>query len=86
MAGVTLYSITKKYNVSLDQMKQANHLTTETISVGQVLTIMGYWCPPQSKRLLETCVRVWSVPTPANFSKNSKGIPSVCMSHRMNAK
>jgi LysM repeat protein len=38
-SGETLYSITTKYNISVDELKKANPGLTSTISVGQELTI-----------------------------------------------
>lgn len=40
--GDTLYSISKKYSITLDQLRKANNLTdTDVIKVGQKLTIPG---------------------------------------------
>lgn len=41
VAGDSLSVIAKKFNVSVNQLKQANHLTSDIILVGQVLTIPG---------------------------------------------
>ena len=38
-AGDTLYSIAKKYDTTVDKIKQLNNLTTNTLSIGQQLTI-----------------------------------------------
>lgn len=38
-AGNTLYSISKQYNVSVDQIKQFNNLTSDNLSLGQLLVI-----------------------------------------------
>ncbi|MEN2767410.1 C40 family peptidase [Ornithinibacillus xuwenensis] len=38
-SGDTLYSIAKRYNVTVEQLKSANQLTSNTISLGQVLKI-----------------------------------------------
>jgi LysM repeat protein len=38
-AGDTLYSLSKRYGVSVQAIQQANGLTSENIQVGQVLTI-----------------------------------------------
>ncbi|MRG85765.1 LysM peptidoglycan-binding domain-containing protein [Salinibacillus xinjiangensis] len=40
-AGDTLYSIARKYNTSVNQIQTTNHLSGETIKVGQVLKIPG---------------------------------------------
>ena len=37
--GDTLWSISKKYNVTVNQIKQLNALTSDTIFPGQVLKI-----------------------------------------------
>lgn len=38
-AGDTLYSISKKYNITVDQLKAYNSLTSTTLSIGQVLFV-----------------------------------------------
>lgn len=38
-SGDTLYSIAKKYETTVDRIKQLNNLTTNTLSIGQVLKI-----------------------------------------------
>lgn len=38
-SGDTLYSIAKKYNTTVDSIKNKNNLTSNTLSIGQVLTI-----------------------------------------------
>ena len=38
-AGDNLYAISKMYNISVDKLKQANGLTNDTLSIGQVLII-----------------------------------------------
>lgn len=37
--GETLYSISKKYNIAVQQLKKANNLSSNTISIGQKLII-----------------------------------------------
>ncbi|WP_159462024.1 C40 family peptidase [Salirhabdus sp. Marseille-P4669] len=37
--GDTLYSIARKYNVTVDQLKTQNQLTNNTLQIGQVLTV-----------------------------------------------
>ena len=37
--GETLYSISKKYNITVEQIKKINNLTDNTISIGQTLLI-----------------------------------------------
>lgn len=38
-SGDTLYSIARKYNLSVDQLKAINDLTTSALSIGQVLKV-----------------------------------------------
>lgn len=40
-SGDTLFSLAKKYNISVDTLKQLNNLTNESLSVGQVLKVRG---------------------------------------------
>ena len=37
MKGDTLYSISKRYNIDLDQLKKINGLDSSDISIGQVI-------------------------------------------------
>lgn len=37
--GDTLYSIAKKYNTTVDELKKLNNLTSNTLSIGQTLKI-----------------------------------------------
>ncbi len=37
--GDTLYSIAKKYNTIVDELKKLNNLTSNTLSIGQTLKI-----------------------------------------------
>ena len=39
--GDTLYSIARKFNTSVDEIKTLNNLTSNTLSIGQVLRIPG---------------------------------------------
>ena len=39
VSGDTLYSIAKKYNTTVDAIKSINNLTSNTLSIGQVLKI-----------------------------------------------
>lgn len=38
-SGDTLYSIARKYNTTVDNIKQKNNLKSNTLSIGQTLTI-----------------------------------------------
>ena len=40
-SGDTLYSIAKKYDITVDELKTTNNLTSNTLSLGQVLKIPG---------------------------------------------
>ncbi len=44
--GDTLYAIARRFNVSVDAVKQANNLVTDIISIGQRLIIPGLAPPP----------------------------------------
>jgi len=44
-SGDTLYSISRAYNLTVDQLKSYNNLKTDVLSVGQVLTLR-----PQAKK------------------------------------
>ena len=37
--GDTLYSIGKKFNISIEELKRINNLTTNTISIGQIILL-----------------------------------------------
>ena len=37
--GDTLYSIAKKYNTTVDELKKLNNLTNNTLSIGQTLKV-----------------------------------------------
>lgn len=39
VAGDTLYSLAKKYNTTVDELKKNNQLTSDVLSLGQILTI-----------------------------------------------
>ncbi len=40
-SGDTLYQIAKKYDVTVDELKTTNNLTSNTLSIGQILKIPG---------------------------------------------
>ena len=42
-AGDTLYSISKKLNTTVDELKNANGLTNNTLAIGQILLIPGFY-------------------------------------------
>ena len=37
--GDSLYSIAKKYNITVDKLKQLNNLTSNLLSIGQILIV-----------------------------------------------
>ena len=37
--GDTLYSIARKYNISVDELKKLNNLTSNNLSIGQILKV-----------------------------------------------
>jgi LysM repeat protein len=45
VSGDTLWSVARKFNVSVDELKTVNNLTTNSLSIGQVLKIPGYVAP-----------------------------------------
>ncbi|MEH7382780.1 LysM peptidoglycan-binding domain-containing protein [Bacillus sp. JJ1533] len=51
--GDTLYSIANSYNMSVDQLKQLNNLTSNTIQVGQTLQVVGT-APPSTQIQAQT--------------------------------
>ena len=40
-SGDTLYSIAKRYGITVDELKRINNLTSNTLSIGQILKIKG---------------------------------------------
>lgn len=40
-SGDTLYSIAKKYNITVDELKTTNNITSNSLSIGQVIKIPG---------------------------------------------
>lgn len=63
--GETLYRISQTYHVKVDQIKAWNHLTTDNVSIGQVLSIGTYAsesAPVQNTAPVEVPVAT----TPAN--------------------
>ncbi len=63
--GDTLWSIAKKFNVSVDELKRANNLTTNAINVGQILRIPGY-VPPSlatTTYIVQKGDSLWSIAT-----------------------
>ena len=46
-AGDSLYSIARKYNTTVDALKDLNNLTSTTLSIGQVLRIPEMYTPEE---------------------------------------
>ena len=44
-AGDTLYGIANKYDLTVDELKKLNNLTSNTLSIGQVLKVSGSTVP-----------------------------------------
>jgi LysM repeat protein len=61
--GDTLWSIAKKFNVGVDELKQLNNLTSNTISVGQLLKIPGFVPPAQANTtyVVQKGDSLWSI-------------------------
>lgn len=70
VSGDTLWSIAKKFNVGVTELKTLNNITTNTISVGQVLKIPGYVPPAQSTTtyVVQKGDSLWSIATAYNVS------------------
>jgi LysM repeat protein len=68
VSGDTLWSIARKFNVSVDELKSLNKLTTNSISVGQVLKIPGYVPPAQTQTtyVVQKGDTLWSIATAFN--------------------
>lgn len=70
----TLNTIAKKYNVSVDQIKQLNNLTTSNLTVGQVLIISkGEAEKPVESKPTPTKT---TTPTPVNAQMSNKTEPT----------
>jgi LysM repeat protein len=67
-SGDTLWSIAKKFNVSVTELKTVNNLTTNSLSVGQRLTIPGYVAPSQSETtyVVQKGDSLWSIASAYN--------------------
>ncbi len=52
LKGDTLYSIAKKYNISVDKLKESNNLSSNTLSIGQELTI-----PSSKENIVYTVIK-----------------------------
>jgi LysM repeat protein len=68
VSGDTLWSVARKFNVSVDELKSLNNLTTNSISVGQVLKIPGYIPPTQTQTtyVVQKGDSLWSIASAFN--------------------
>jgi len=56
VAGDSLFLIARKFNMTVDELRRLNNLTTDTIFVGQVLTVVGASTAPQPTMTNHTVV------------------------------
>jgi len=70
--GDTLYSIAKKYNITVNQLKEYNNLKTNTIKIGQVLKIptKSDETSPYSTYVVQKGDSLWSISRKFNTSVN----------------
>lgn len=62
--GDTLYSIAEKFNTTVDELKRLNNLNSNTLTIGQVLTISSTMNPPSEETISYTVQRgdsLWSI-------------------------
>ncbi len=65
MRGDTLYSISRRYGVSLSDLKSRNGLSSNTISIGQVLSVPG--------QAMTSYAQTYSAPAPtSSYTINSQ--------------
>ena len=70
--GDTLYSIAKKYNITVNQLKDYNNLKTNTLKIGQVLKIptKSDEASPYSTYVVQKGDSLWSISRKFNTSVN----------------
>lgn len=56
-SGDSLWNIAKKYNITVDELKQANNLTSNSLQVGQILKIPNQTQPPLNGNYLVYTVK-----------------------------
>ena len=59
--GDTLYSIAKKYNVSVDDIKSVNNLTNNNLTIGQVIKIPGINIEEPNTYTVKKGDSLWSI-------------------------
>lgn len=70
--GDSLWSIAKKFNVGVEELKETNNLTSNTINIGQSLKIPGFVPPMQSTTtyVVQKGDSLWSIATAYDISIN----------------
>jgi LysM repeat protein len=62
--GDTLFQLAKRYHCSVEELKQANHLKADIISIGQKIRIPGAQVAEREKRSVKPLQRSVSYGTP----------------------
>ena len=71
-SGDSLWSIAKKYNVSVDELKRLNNLTTNTLRIGQILKIPGVSEPSGNNvYIVKSGDSLWSIAQKYNTTINA---------------
>ena len=69
--GDSLYSISRAYGVSVDDLKRANNLTVDVLTIGQVLTIPTTTSNPSNLYVVQKGDSLWSIANRFNTSVNA---------------